>query len=400
MTSSSLPVGKPQASPKDGNHLPSSTAKSPAPSSTFDNPRCCSIEHDPGLHLPIWKYATNMKDEIRQAYIRSGPHQPVLPKYPPSRLMVKTSIDVLIKLTTSYNEEVAGVILENAPNNVKYTSPEVQKEILHVFAEKVRKKIVEDICDSKYCIIVDEASDENTSSSTLYSSICETLTSYELVVDNLHGQGYDGASNMHGEWKGLQALFLKDYPCAYYIHCMAHRLQLALVAAAREVSFVHEFFHNLSFIVNVVGASSKCQDELQVVQVAETAELLEYGEINIGKGANQIGTLKRAEVSRWSSHFTFISSLIRMLGRVETGKASHYYLVDRLIRLVLTLLVSTATTERAFSAMKIVKNRIRNKMDDDFIADSLVLYIEKDIAEIFSLDSILGDFNDVRECRV
>ncbi|KAL4554360.1 hypothetical protein LXL04_039497 [Taraxacum kok-saghyz] len=84
-------------------------------------------------------------------------------------------------------------------------------------------------------------------------------------------------------------------------------------------------------------------------------------------------------------------------GLAETGKASHYYLIDRLIRLVLTLPVSTATTERAFSAMKIVKNRLRNKMDDDFLADSLVLYIEKDIARSFSLDSILDDFNDVIE---
>ncbi|XLU31147.1 hypothetical protein S245_067213, partial [Arachis hypogaea] len=30
------------------------------------------------------------------------------------------------------------------------------------------------------------------------------------------GQGYDGASNMRGEWNGLQALFLKDSPQAYY----------------------------------------------------------------------------------------------------------------------------------------------------------------------------------------
>jgi len=35
---------------------------------------------------------------------------------------------------------------------------------------------------------------------------------------------------MRGEWKGLQALFLNDCPCAYYVHCFAHRLQLALVS--------------------------------------------------------------------------------------------------------------------------------------------------------------------------
>ena len=32
--------------------------------------------------------------------------------------------------------------------------------------------------------------------------------------------------------------------------------------------------------------------------------------------------------------------------------------------------------------------------------DSLMLYIEKDIALIFSLDSIVDDFEDLKECRV
>ncbi|KAL4378384.1 hypothetical protein GQ457_02G028140 [Hibiscus cannabinus] len=39
---------------------------------------------------------------------------------------------------------------------------------------------------------------------------------------------------MHEEWNALQALFLKECSSAYYVHCLAHRLQLALVDAARE----------------------------------------------------------------------------------------------------------------------------------------------------------------------
>jgi len=79
-------------------------------------------------------------------------------------------------------------------------------------------------------------------------------------------------------------------------------------------------------------------------------------------------------------------------GLVETGKSKTYYLIDRLIRLVLTLPMSTATTERAFSAMKIVKTRLCNKMDDEFLVNSLVVYIERKISESFNLDSILDDF--------
>jgi hypothetical protein len=56
---------------------------------------------------------------------------------------------------------------------------------------------------------------------------------------------------MRGEWNGLQALVSNDCPYAYYIHCFAHRLQLALVAASKEVIHVHHFFINLSSIVNM-----------------------------------------------------------------------------------------------------------------------------------------------------
>ncbi|XP_065630415.1 uncharacterized protein LOC136067905 [Quercus suber] len=85
---------------------------------------------------------------------------------------------------------------------------------------------------------------------------------------------------------------------------------------------------------------------------------------------------------------------------VRTKNSEHYKLVYRIVTLVLTLPVSTATTERAFSAMKIVKTNLRNKMEDDFLTDSLMLYIEKDISSTFSLDSIVDDFENLKERRV
>jgi hypothetical protein len=75
----------------------------------------------------------------------------------------------------------------------------------------------------------------------------------------------------------------------------------------------------------------------------------------------------------------------------KTKKSKRYYLIDRLIRLVLTLPMSTTTTGRVVSAMKIVKTRLCNKIDDDFLANSLVLYIERKISESLDLDSILDD---------
>jgi hypothetical protein len=71
-----------------------------------------------------------------------------------------------------------------------------------------------------------------------------------------------------------------------------------------------------------------------------------------------------------------------------------------LIRLVLTLPVSTATTERAFSAMKVNKTRLRNKMEDEFLRNCLVLYIEREIAMKVTTESIIDVFCMVKKRAV
>jgi hypothetical protein len=96
----------------------------------------------------------------------------------------------------------------------------------------------------------------------LKNGISDVLSRYRLDIQNIRGQGYNGASNMRDEWNGLQALFLNNCPCTYYVHCFAHRLELALIAASREVGYVHECFTNLNFIVNVANVSCKRHDQL------------------------------------------------------------------------------------------------------------------------------------------
>ncbi|XP_058783208.1 uncharacterized protein LOC131657874 [Vicia villosa] len=261
-----------------------------------------------------------------------------------NRLRLKTSIDTVRWLTfqacafRGHDESTTSL----NQGNCKYTSHLIQKEILHILSSRVKKYIREEIGDSKFCIIVDEARDESkqeqmslvlrfvdkdgfiqerffglarvndTTSSTLKQKVCDILSLHNLDVSNIRGQGYDGASNMRGEWNGLQALFMKDCPYSYYVHCFAHRLQLALVTASREVKPIHQFFEKLTLSVNVVCSSKKRHDELQASQLDEIEHLLEIGEIVTGKGENQIGTLKRAGDTRWGSHFSSISSLINM----------------------------------------------------------------------------------------
>ncbi|ESR64952.1 hypothetical protein CICLE_v10010270mg, partial [Citrus x clementina] len=394
-----------------------------------------------------------------------------------NRLQLKTSISL-----ATMNEEINKVVLENTPKNAQYIEPKIQKELLNIIANKVRHKIREEVGDAKFCIIVDEALDESHKEQmaiilryalTLKDEICNVLAQYNLLVENLRGQGYDGASNMTGEWNGLQYLFLNDCPHSYYTHCFAHRLQLILVAVSKEVH-----------------------------------------ELEIGTGANQVRTLQRARDTRWSSHFTSVSRFIEMFGATLESRyawvkggyremksfefvfillllnkvlrisdnlcrtlqtksldilnalnyvsstkrllqefrdisfcekyditildmsdcymegierscqqkdyvtVEHHYhfdvfnavidfqlmelnsrfseqtvelltlssaldLVDGLIRLVLTLPISTATTERAFSAVKLIKTSLRSKMENEFFfSNCMVIYVEREITNI------------------
>ena len=63
---------------------------------------------------------------------------------------------------------------------------------------------------------------------------------------------------------------------AYYVHCFAHRLQLALVAVSKEVVPVHQFFSKLNSTVNIVGASCKRNDQLKTAHVVSEQYTYSY----------------------------------------------------------------------------------------------------------------------------
>lgn len=52
----------------------------------------------------------------------------------------------------------------------------------------------------------------------------------------MYGQGYDGASNMSGKFKGVQTIIRNKYPRALYVHCAAHTLNLAVFSSCEQQS--------------------------------------------------------------------------------------------------------------------------------------------------------------------
>ena len=103
-------------------------------------------------------------------------------------------------------------------------------------------------------------------SEALKDALYGILDKYTLSISRIRGQGYDGASNMRGEFNGLQRKILDENPYAFYVHCYAHRLQLVVVSVASSCSSIHDFFEYISLIVNTTSASCKRRDALTEAQ--------------------------------------------------------------------------------------------------------------------------------------
>ena len=83
-------------------------------------------------------------------------------------------------------------------------------------------------------------------------------------MSRLRGQGYEVANNMQGEFNDLKTLILKESEYAFYVHCFAHQLQLALVAVAKNQIQIVYLLSVVTNVVNVIGASSKRRDILMI----------------------------------------------------------------------------------------------------------------------------------------
>ena len=82
---------------------------------------------------------------------------------------------------------------------------------------------------------------------------------------------------------------------------------------------------------------------------------------------------------------------------VQTRRHMVHHLVYLLLKLVLILSVATANVERAFSAMSLVKSKLRNKMGDSLLDDCLVTYIERDIFSEVNEDAIIDTFRAMQK---
>jgi hypothetical protein len=79
---------------------------------------------------------------------------------------------------------------------------------------------------------------EGVTGEALVNNIEDTLQELGPPLENCSGQGYDGASAMSSQSKGVSGRILKKNPKALYVHCSSHHLNLFVAKACQLPSVI------------------------------------------------------------------------------------------------------------------------------------------------------------------
>ena len=85
-----------------------------------------------------------------------------------------------------------------------------------------------------------------------------------------------------------------------------------------------------------------------------------------------------------------ITDLATMM--VKKRKHMSYPLVYRLLKLALVLPVATASAERCFSAMKIIKSDLRNRISQGFLNSCVICGVEREALANISDEDVMNRF--------
>ncbi|XP_071739281.1 uncharacterized protein [Rutidosis leptorrhynchoides] len=92
-----------------------------------------------------------------------------------------------------------------------------------------------------------------------------------------------------------------------------------------------------------------------------------------------------------------LADLARLM--VDTEKHISFHYVYRLLKLTLVLPVATATVERCFSTMKLVKSDLRNRMNDEYLNWCLLGAIEREALTSVTDEEVMDRFQRMKSRR-
>ncbi|XP_024004806.1 uncharacterized protein LOC18028820 [Eutrema salsugineum] len=360
--------------------------------------------------------------------------------------------DSLMKQGLSFRAHDESVESDNKGNFkqlLKYTAE--QNEVVVV------KSIIEEIDHGVFGLLVDESADvlhkeqmavvfrfvdkigtikerfigvvhvRDTSSLTLKHAIDDLFAKYGLSLKNIRGQGYDGAIGSSYKRKDkFQEIYRKEIekeindgeistgkgknqdrslprPAAtrWGSH---HKTLFRLVELFSIVTKFNDRFTEVNTQLLICMASLSPTSSFKQFDKDKLMKLVEFypddftsvERFSLEQQFNIY--IDNVKEDKRFSNLKSLGDLSRLM--VETQKHLAHPLVYRLLKLVLTLPVATETVERCFSAMKFVKTTSRNRIGDQFLSDCLVCFIEKELFESVTNETVMKRFQTMAQRRV
>ncbi|CAF1107795.1 unnamed protein product [Brachionus calyciflorus] len=206
--------------------------------------------------------------------------------------------------------------IENS-KKANYCSKTTQNELIGILSDQVLKTLVDKVNGNTfYSLIIDETTDiskieqlsicvrfvdkelniqekfigfyqaQKTDGEFLFNLVKQALADLGLPFSNIVGQCYDGGSNMSGSYKGLSSRIKNLNNKALYVHCYAHKLNLALKGTCSQIIEVRNCIGIVNSIYNLIDGSAKRHNIFKNIQN-------EVNESNL--------TIKKLSDTRWSS---------------------------------------------------------------------------------------------------
>lgn len=220
-------------------------------------------------------------------------------------------------------------------NKATYRSPATAKEFLECQAEVVEKRIKNGIRSSgSYGVMIDEYTDvnrrkhlaivcryidcngssklaflhdcslKNGKGETIYEAMKTYLESAEIPLENMTSFVSDGAPAMVGRNTGVVAFLKANNNSVLTMHCMNHRLQLAVSDAFKSSKIISKMDDLLNDLYLYYHNSTVHSVSLRNIQQM----LKENDELE----SQNILTVKRAVHSRWLSHEAAVQSVRKL----------------------------------------------------------------------------------------
>ncbi|XP_060861856.1 zinc finger MYM-type protein 1-like [Metopolophium dirhodum] len=188
----------------------------------------------------------------------------------------------------------------------KWISHDITNEILSILSREVIRNIIIKIKENTfYAILLDETSDitvkeqisfclrtvdkesfeieeyfigfyetPKTDSNTLLNILKDILCRLELNIHNVRGQCFDGASNVSGIHKGLQARTKEIEPRALFVHCQAHSLNLVTQDSMRNVEKARDILNFIRELITFIKQLPKRLSWFKMLQTEENVTAL------------------------------------------------------------------------------------------------------------------------------